>query len=235
MRLWLVQHQASVLLIPLVSWLSPANHGEGAFLAPSMKYLWQYWAWVPRFVVGDFGYVGAPAKAYCRVRWDSVVLTHRRGDQLLVPPFETETRVCCPQGQPLRWLGYEQEAQAHWFGVRQPATLCSWCWQASSCPREFVYPATTQETLLGRLPLSTRGAQLLLRRVRPWVEAAQSFEKNQLGLSEMFFNSLRLTWCMALLADSVCLLRAQALLKSYGSTKALLSKLAPRQMTLDLL
>jgi hypothetical protein len=86
-----------------------------------------------------------------------------------------------------------------------------------------------------RLPLSTRGAQLLLRRVRPWVEAAQSFEKNQLGLSEMFFNSLRLTWCMALLADSVCLLRAQALLKSYGSTKALLSKLAPRQMTLDLL
>jgi hypothetical protein len=163
------------------------------------------------------------------------VLTHRRGDQLLVPPFETETRVYCPQGQALRWLGYEQEAQAHWFGVREPATLCSWCWQASSCPREFVYPAATQETLLGRLPLSTRAAQVLLRRVRSWIEPAQSFEKNQLGLSEMFFNSLRLTWCLGLLADSVCLLRAQVLLKSSTSTKALLSQLAPQQMTMDLL
>jgi hypothetical protein len=234
MRLWLVQHQAAVLLIPLVSWLSPANYGEGAFVVPSMKYLWKHWAWVPRFVLGDFGYVGAAAKEYCRKRWDSAVLTHRRGDQLLVPPFETERRVCCPQGQALRWLGYEQEAQAHWFGVSEPATLCSWCWQASACPREFVYPAATQETLLGRLPLSTRGAQVLLRRVRSWIEPAQSFEKNQLGLSEMFFNSLRLTWCMGLLADSVCLLRAQVLLKSSSSTKALLSELAARQMTMDL-
>jgi hypothetical protein len=151
----------------------------------------------------------------------------------LVPPFETETRVCCPQGQALRWLGYEEEA--HWFGVREPATLCPWCWEASACPREFVYPATTQETLLGRLPLSTRGAQLLLRKVRPWIEAAQSFEKNQLGLSKMFFNSLRLTWCMGLLADSVCLLRAHALRQSAASAKPLLAELAPRQMIMDLL
>ncbi|HEY2452419.1 MAG TPA: hypothetical protein VGI71_07330 [Scandinavium sp.] len=234
LRLWLAHHHEAVLLVPLVSWLTPANHGEGGFLVPSMKYLWQRWSWCPRFVVGDFGYVAAPAKRCCRQQWDTAVLTHRREDQRLVPPFEDETRVCCPQGQGLRWLGYDPQAQAHWFGVRQPATLCACCWEASSCPREFVYPAKTQETLLGRLPLSTRAAQTLLRGVRPWIEASQSFEKNQLGLNQIFFNSLRLAWYMGLLADAACLLRAHALLGQPKPCKALLAELAPRQMTLDL-
>ena len=38
------------------------------------------------------------------------------------------------------------------------------------------------ETLLGRLPLASRLAQQVLQQVRPWIEPAQSFEKNQLGL-----------------------------------------------------
>jgi hypothetical protein len=235
LRLWLAQHQAAVLLVPLASWLSPANHGEGGFLVPSLKYVWWHWSWCPRFVVGDFGYIGAPGKSYCRQQWGTAVLTHRRGDQRLVPPFEEETRVFCPQGQALRWLGYDTQGEEHWFGVREPATLCACCWQASSCLREFVYPAKTQETLLGRLPLSTRAAQTLLKGVRPWIEAAQSFEKNQLGLSQIFFNSLRLAWCTGLLADSVCLLRAHALLQQSGSSKALLADLAPRQMIMDLI
>jgi hypothetical protein len=206
LRLWLVEHQAAVLLVPLVSWLSPANHGDGGFLVPSLKYVWRHWSWCPRFVVGDFGYIGAPGKSYCRQQWGTAVLTHRRGDQLLVPPF----------------------------GVREPATLCTCCWQASSCLREFVYPAKAQETLLGRLPLNTRAAQTLLKGVRPWIEAAQSFEKNQLGLNQIFFNSLRLAWCIGLLADSACLLRAHVLLQQLRHCKALLAELAPRQMTMDL-
>ena len=223
-----------MLLIPLVSWLSPANHGEGKFLVPSLKYLWQRWSWCPRFVVGDFAYIAAPGKGYCRQRWDTAILTHRRGDQVLVPPFEDERRIYCPQGQGLRWLQYDPQKQEHWFGVREPITLCSCCWEASSCLREFVYPANAQETLLGRLPLSTRAAQTLLKGVRPWIEAAQSFEKNQLGLSQVFINSLSLAWCLGLLADSVCLLRAHALLQKPRPCEALLSALAPRQMNLDL-
>lgn len=224
-----------MLLVPLASWLSPANHGEGGFLVPSLKYVWRHWSWCPQFVVGDFGYIGAPGKRYCRQQWGTAVLTHLRGDQRLVPPFEDERRVSCPQGQALRWLGYDTQGEEHWFGVRDPATLCSYCWQASSCLREFVYPAKTQETLLGRLPLSTRAAQTLLKGVRPWIEATQAFEKNQLGLTQIFFNSLRLAWCMGLLADSVCLLRAHALLKLSHACKGLLAELAPRQMMLDLL
>ncbi|MBE0540973.1 MAG: hypothetical protein IH623_06280 [Verrucomicrobia bacterium] len=46
------------------------------------------------------------------------------------------------------------------------------------------------------LPLNTRPAQRLLQQVRPWIEPAQSYEKNQLGFGQMFFNSLRFTWCM---------------------------------------
>ena len=34
-------------------------------------------------------------------------------------------------------------------------------------------------------------------------QPAQSFEKNQLGLGRMFFNSLRLTWQMSLWADTM--------------------------------
>jgi len=87
--------------------------------------------------------------------------------------------------------------------------------------------------LLGLLPLSTLAAQRLLQQVRPWIEPAQSYEKNQLGLSAMFFNSLRLTWCMALLADAAVLLRAHALLDAPPVERALLRGLAPQQGEMD--
>ena len=230
----MLDYKPAVLLIPLVSWLAPANVGESGFLVPSLKRCWQRWSWCPRFVIADLGYVSGAAKGYCRQHWDTAVLTHRRGDLSLVAPFESETQVACPQGQPLRWLGYERPEQEHWFGVREPTTLCACCWEASRCPREFVFGAQTQETLLGRLPLNTRAAQALLRGVRPWIEPAQSFEKNQLGLSQMFLNSLRFTWCMGLLADAVSLLRVLALCGQTLQSKSLLGQLAPRQMTLEL-
>lgn len=230
----MAHYQPAVLLVPLVSWLAPANVGENGFLTPSLKYTWRQWSWCPRFVVGDLAYIGAPHKAYCRTRWDTAILTHRRGDQTLVPPFVSERAVFCPQGQALRWLGYDPATGQHWFGRREPVTLCASCWEASGCLHEFVYAARTQETLLGRLPLSTRAAQTLLSGVRPWIEAAQSFEKNQLGLSQMFLNSLHFTWCMGLLADAVSLLRAQALLEQLRSGKPLLAELAPHQMIMEL-
>ena len=47
----------------------------------------------------------------------------------------------------------------------------------------------------------------IITAVRPWIEPAQSFEKNQLGLGQMFFNSLRLTWQMSLWTDGAVSLR----------------------------
>ena len=99
--------------------------------------------------------------------------------------------------------------------------------------RQFVYPPSAHETWLGRLPLASRPVRKLLQPVRPWIEPAQSFEKNQLGLSAVFFNSLRFTWVMALLADAVVLLRAQALL-GQPVRRPLLADLMPLQLPLEL-
>jgi hypothetical protein len=87
--------------------------------------------------------------------------------------------------------------------------------------------------LFGLLPLASRPAQRLLQQVRPWIEPAQSFEKNQLGLSQMFFNSLRLAWQMSLWADSAVLLRTMAWLDSPAEIH-LLAPLIARQMELGL-
>lgn len=67
------------------------------------------------------------------------------------------------------------------------------CWQAAHCPGRSGYAADAHETLLESVPLASCVAQRLLWQVRPWIEPTQSFEKNQLGLGQMFFNSLRLT------------------------------------------
>ena len=97
--------------------------------------------------------------------------------------------------------------------MQQTQPLCLQCWQASQCPRQFAYPASAHETLLGLVPMNTRASQRRWQQVRPWIEPVQSYEKNQLGLSQFCFNSLRLTWGMCLLADAAVLWRALALLR----------------------
>src|SRR6202040_4366186 len=85
------------------------------------------------------------------------------------------------------------------------------------------------ETLLGLLPLNTIVARRLIYQLRSWIEPCQSFEKNILGLNQMFLNSLQLTWTMSLLADAAGLLRALALLNS-PQENTLLRELIPMQM-----
>ena len=87
--------------------------------------------------------------------------------------------------------------------------------------------------MFGTVPLASPVAQRLLQQARPWIEPAQSYEKNQLGLGAMFLNSLRLAWTMGLLADSVVLLRAHAML-SRPPTSSLLREILPEQLPLDL-
>lgn len=233
LRLWWRAYQPSVLLVPLVSWVAPANVSEGGLLVPSLQYCDQRWSWWPRQVVADMGYLAAESKRRCRERWHVAVVTHLRSDMKLVAPFVSEREAACAQGQPLQWLGYDVQDDQHWFGAAPPVELCRCCWQASGCPRQFVYAPAAHETLLGLLPLSTRAAQRLLQQVRPWIEPAQSYEKNQLGLGQMFLNSLRLAWCMALLADAAVLLRAHALLHAPALERALLCELAPQQREWD--
>jgi hypothetical protein len=233
LRLWLHHYPIGVQLVPLVSWVTPASVSEGGLLIPSLHYCQQQWDWCPPLVVADMGYLGAAAKQQCRERWGVAVLTKLRSDMKLVPPYVAWDQAACPQGEPLNWLGYDGRAGEHWFSVGAQPELCRCCWEAARCPRQFAYPPAQHETLLGRLPLASRLAQQVLQQVRPWIEPAQSFEKNQLGLSDAFCNSLRFTWTMALLADAAVLLRARALL-GRPTPRPLLADLMPLQLSLEL-
>ena len=135
------------------------------------------------------------------------IVTKLRPDMRWIEPYTSDGLVRCSQGEQLDWIGYDAESNEHWFGVGSNSQLCSWCWQRQRCPREFAFAASAHEILFGLLPHASRLAQHLREKVRPWVEPAQSYEKNQLGLGAFFLNSLQLTWIMTLLADAVVLLR----------------------------
>lgn len=220
-------------LVPLVSWLTPANVAEGKLLVPSLRWCARHLGWWPGLVVADMAYRAARDKRTAREQWQCAVVTKLRADGKLLPPYVTAGRVECPQGQRLEWWEYEPQTEQQWFRVADPDNLCPVCWEARTCPRHFAYPAGAHETLFGLLPLASRPAQRLLQQVRPWIEPAQSFEKNQLGLANMFFNSLRLAWQMSLWADSAVLLRTMAWLDSPDRT-CWLEPLMPRQMELGL-
>lgn len=233
LRLWLSHYSQRVLLVPLVSWIAPANRADVGFLPASLRYCARQLEWLPDFVVGDMGYLSLAHQRDLRQRWGVGVLTRLRADMPLIAPFEPGPVAVCPQGQRLEWLGCEGGDPLHWFGVQDPEPLCLRCWEQSRCARQFSYAVDGHEILLGTVPLASRVARRLLEQTRPWIEPAQAYEKNQLGLSALFLNSLRLTWTMSLLADSVVLLRAHALLDR-RPVVSLLKELLPQQLPLGL-
>lgn len=268
LRLWLPTTHSSVTLVPLVSWITPANVAEGGLLLPSLRWCQQHLGWWPGIVVADMGYyLAAESKQAARTGWQTAVVTKLRADMkleqfalnrdrsdsrsrliclqlgifcgyriteiALVPPYVSAAQVECPQGQRLEWWEHESESGQQWFRVPAQAELCAHCWQGAMCPGHFGYRVESHETLLGLLPMASRVTQRLLRQVRPWIEPAQSFEKNQLGLGKMFFNSLRLTWQMGLWADSAVLLRTMAWLDT-PTEVSLLAQLQGRQLELGL-
>lgn len=233
MRLWLPTVHPAVTLVPLIRWITPANVAEGGLLLPSLRWCRQALGWWPGIVVADLGYLSAPGKRAAREGWQTAVVTKLRADMKLVSPDADVRTVACPQGQRLEWWEYEPESGPQWFRAPANPDLCAHCWQAADGAGHFGYAADAHETLLGLLPLASRVAQRWLQQVRPWIEPAQSFEKNQLGLGAMFFNSLRLTWQMSLWADSAVLLRTMAWLDMPKETHPL-AQLQARQMELGL-
>jgi hypothetical protein len=209
--------------------VTPANVAEGGLLVPSLHWCRRQLGWWPGIVVADMAYLSAESKAAARTGWQTAVITKLRADMRLVPPYVNAGQVECPQGQRLEWWEHDELNGQQWFRVPVGPDHCPHCWIASSCPRHFAYPAGQHETLFGLIPLASRVAGRLLRQVRPWIEPAQSFEKNQLGLGQMFFNSLRLTWQMSLWADGAVLLRTMAWLDTPPETDRL-THLQPQQL-----
>jgi hypothetical protein len=229
---WLHQYDGGVLLVPLITWLAPANRDDSVFLEPSIRYCARHLEWTPDIVVGDMAYVNLRAQRRLREKLRVALVTKIKPDMVLPEAFDNAYTMTCEQGQVLRWLGLEQLDQLHWFGVTDPDPLCLRCWQRSSCPQQFSFPPSAHEILYGTIPLSSRVGRRLLRQARSWIEATQSYEKNQLGLSQFFLNSLRFTWVIGLLADTVALLRASALIAE-PKTASLLHEMMPRQTHFD--
>lgn len=233
LRVWLNSYSSAIRLIPVVSWLTPAHVPEGYLLKPSLHYCWSRFGWRPDIVVGDLGYIHGQTKREIRQTWKVAIVTKMKAGMSIIPPFESTRCVTCPQGQPLQWLGYDEQEDRHCFAVRATDPLCGQCWEVSKCAREFTYAPGYHETLLGLIPLSTLPAQQLLKQARSWIEPSQSFEKNLLGLNGYFLNSLRLTWFMGLIVDAASLLRTLAAIEQPPEPR-LLDQLLPRQTHLDL-
>ena len=69
LRLWVSRYQRGVLLVPLVSWVTPANVSEAQLLVASLRRCEHRWGWWPKYVVADMGYLSAEIKRQCRQRW----------------------------------------------------------------------------------------------------------------------------------------------------------------------
>jgi hypothetical protein len=176
-------------------------------------------------------YIDMRQQRQIREELNVAFITRMRADMHLVAPYTANAIPRCHQGQRLEWLGYDSEDGFQWFGPISPANICPWCWEGHRCPREFAYAAASHEILLGMVPHASWLAKHLTLRVRPWIEPAQSYEKNQLGLNFFFLNSLQLTWVMILLADAVVLLRAMALLHEPFQSTDPLRALTPEQLS----
>jgi hypothetical protein len=234
LRLWLRAYEPAVLLIPLISWAAPAHVPEGYLLKASVQQCRQRFGLCPGIVVGDLGYIHQETKKEIRQKWNVAVVTKLKAGMNIIEPFDTSDQMSCIQGQRLQWAAYDEAEQTHCFVPVGQEPLCRWCWESEDCPKEFWYRADLSETLLGLLPLNTLAAKRLLTQVRSWIEPTQSYEKNQLGLSQVFLNSLRLAWTFTLLADAVALLRALALIEQAEKASYPLDNLLPRQIPLEL-
>ena len=233
LRLWVGATVGPVLLAPLMSWAAPGNRCDILFLEPSLRYCHQQLEFTPDLVVGDLAYLNVDVQRRLREEFQVGVVTPLKRDFELSKAAEPGLTFRCRQGQKLAWLGLNEMEQLHWFGVRDPQPICNWCWEQGCCPREFAFAPKDHETVFGTVPVQSLVAQKLLRQVRKWIEASQSYEKNQLGLTSLFLNSLRLTWIFTLLADTVCLLRCKASL-ALPSNRPILFELFPTQMQFDL-
>lgn len=233
LRLWLSHYEPTRLLVPLSTWAVPANRGEVLFLEPSLRECLRRLQWLPQWVVGDLAYISLPIQRRLREALGVAVITRLKKDMHWCAPYNEQGFVSCHQGQRLTWLHYDRDDHVQWFAAAEPKELCSHCWEQATCLREFAFPSARHEILLGQVPYDSWLARHLSRRVRPWVEPAQAFEKHQLGLQQFFLNSLQITWVLCLLADMIVLLRAQATLCSPPSLLPL-ANLTPRQMHLPL-
>lgn len=190
------------LLVPLITFIEPANVHEGRFLVPMILNTQKELSLHIDIIVADMGYISCEQKTMLRKQTNTAVLTNVREN--MCPPKEYTDYGCpeCPEGVPLSWDGYNVEAEMHCYVTPIDNSTCEFCRLYGNCYQEFYVSPSTDEHHFGIVPLHTKVSQKLLQKIRPQVERGFENDKNKLHLNRFFINSLKLAGIIGQLSDA---------------------------------
>lgn len=221
-------------MIPLISFIEPANIYEGRFLKPMIQKTQNELSLHIDIVVGDMGYIKSEQKMELRKQFATAVLTRVRENMSPPEEYIEYSRPECPEGIPLSWDGYDSETEKHCYATPVDNPACISCRLYGNCYQEFYVSPSTDEHRFGIIPLHTKVSQRLLQEIRPQVERGFENDKNKLYLNRFFVNSLKLARIIGHLSDACQVIILFGGMKSNSKSKAkrMMKKLYT-QMTLD--
>jgi len=221
-------------MIPLISFIEPANVHEGKFLYPMIQKTQNELYLHIDVAVGDMGYISSDQKMELRKQSQTAVLTRVREN--MYPPEKYIDYGCpeCLEGVPLSWDGYNSETEMHCYISPEDNQSCVSCRLYRNCYQELYVSPSVDEHHFGIIPLHTRVSQRLLLEIRPQVERGFENDKNKLYLNRFFVNSLKLARIIGQLADACQILLLFSDMKTNTKAKAKrMMKRLQTQMTLD--
>ena len=221
-------------MVPLVSFIAPANVHEKEFLNPMIQNSKNELSLRINIIVGDMSYISSEQKMQLRRQSHTAVLTRVREN--MQPPKEYFDYGCpeCLEGIPLCWDGYDAETEMHCYTRPIDNPTCDTCWQHGNCYQELYVSPSTDEHHFGMIPLHTKVSQRLLQKIRPQVERGFENDKNKLYLNSFFVNSLKLAKILGHLSDACQILLLLGDMKTNTKSKAKkMMKRLNTQMTFD--
>lgn len=208
-------------MIPLTSFIEPANIHEGQYLPPMVQHTQNDLSLHIDIIVGDMGYISSEQKMDLRKQSHVAVLTRVRDNMHIPTEYRTYGRPECPEGIPLMWDGYDHETEEHCY-IKPPDNLiCSSCRLNGTCYQEIHLGSLICEHHFGIIPLHTKVSQKLLQEIRPQVERGFENDKNKLSMNKFFINSLMLARIIGHLADACQILLLFADMKTNTKSKAI--------------
>ena len=202
------------------TFIDGANTPDVKFLLPFLEDVKSRLNLQIGFLVADMGYVSTPAKKIARTEFHTTVITKAKGN---MKPSDFLDSDGCPTrdyfGQRLQYYGFDPESGKHAFVKPDDGQECKFCPRSSICPETFYFAPEEDEFFLGGLPLQSRLAKTLLKKIRPLVERGNEEDKHRFYLESFFLSGLSLTKFLGHLADSCKLLTLLA--ETNTNTKAL--------------
>lgn len=207
-------------MIPLISFIEPANVYEGKLLNLMIQNTKIKLFLHIDIVVADMGYINSEQKTILRKESYTAVLTRVRENMYPPEKYIDYGRPECTEGIPLSWDGYSPETETHCYTTPIDNPSCISCWLYGNCYQEFYLSPSTDEHHFGIVPLHTKVSQRLLQEIRPQVERGFETDKNKLYLNRFFVNSLKLARIIGQLSDACQILLLFADMKTNTKSKA---------------